>query len=503
MLAVVILPPSAPAQQYFPFGHHAADTDQDWRISLSELLRVIQFYNSGGYHGCLEETEDGFVPGVGTRNCCPHHADYLPDYWRLSPTELLRIIQFYHSDGLHWLANSEDGFAPGPGPDDSAAFAWHELEPAPGQLRQLELCDLNGDGRTDVYVNSETDGLAWWEADGEGGFTRHAIHGPVWGTLLIDFDGDGATDILGPWVYEVGAPWWRNEGAGTFVEADPLTGAAARACADALRTNTAYVVDLNDDGRDDFVAGGAWWRNEGGLEFTSFPLPDEIVEYQGAGGVRALHAADLDGDGDMDLLGVGVDWDSYHHIFLLERLDETQFAYRRLLPLTLESIDGTYEINVSQPGDLDRDDLVDFLARVVPRYDRDSPGDCRDPEKFVLFRNEGDAQFAEHDFGIPLYSYSQVTFSYVALIPHLIADMDGDGNEDILFGVYAPVSRLFHLGWWQETEEGRYRAGFILSGANLRFHDFNGDGLPDIAGVNAAGALGWWENRLGQEGLQP
>jgi len=29
------------------------------------LLRLIQFFNSGGYHACpAENTEDGFCPGV-------------------------------------------------------------------------------------------------------------------------------------------------------------------------------------------------------------------------------------------------------------------------------------------------------------------------------------------------------------------------------------------------------------------------------------------------------
>ena len=38
---------------------------QDWVISLSELLRIIQFYNSLGYHFCpTSGTEDGFCPGV-------------------------------------------------------------------------------------------------------------------------------------------------------------------------------------------------------------------------------------------------------------------------------------------------------------------------------------------------------------------------------------------------------------------------------------------------------
>ena len=34
----------------------------DWRISLSELLRLIQLYTLGGYHPC-EDGEDGYCPG--------------------------------------------------------------------------------------------------------------------------------------------------------------------------------------------------------------------------------------------------------------------------------------------------------------------------------------------------------------------------------------------------------------------------------------------------------
>ncbi|MFA6227594.1 MAG: immunoglobulin domain-containing protein [Patescibacteria group bacterium] len=44
---------------------HDADVDRDGIISLAELLRVIQFYNSGAYHACPEVgTEDGFCCGV-------------------------------------------------------------------------------------------------------------------------------------------------------------------------------------------------------------------------------------------------------------------------------------------------------------------------------------------------------------------------------------------------------------------------------------------------------
>jgi hypothetical protein len=46
-----------------PCQPHSADyNQQDLKINLSELLRVIQFYNIGEYH-CDHEGEDGYAPG--------------------------------------------------------------------------------------------------------------------------------------------------------------------------------------------------------------------------------------------------------------------------------------------------------------------------------------------------------------------------------------------------------------------------------------------------------
>ena len=43
---------------------YTPDTNVDGTIQLSELLRVVQFFNQGGYHACPGEgTEDGFCPG--------------------------------------------------------------------------------------------------------------------------------------------------------------------------------------------------------------------------------------------------------------------------------------------------------------------------------------------------------------------------------------------------------------------------------------------------------
>ena len=50
-----------------PCTRHSADfADPAWRITLPELLRVVQLYNAGHYHPCPDAdptTEDGFCPG--------------------------------------------------------------------------------------------------------------------------------------------------------------------------------------------------------------------------------------------------------------------------------------------------------------------------------------------------------------------------------------------------------------------------------------------------------
>jgi hypothetical protein len=97
----------------FSVSLHSADTNSDNVISLSELLRVIQFFNSNGLH-CDAGGEDGFAPGPGSTACAPHAADYAPQDWQISLSELLRIIQFFNSGGYHPCAEGEDGFCPGP-----------------------------------------------------------------------------------------------------------------------------------------------------------------------------------------------------------------------------------------------------------------------------------------------------------------------------------------------------------------------------------------------------
>ncbi|MCX8064603.1 MAG: hypothetical protein N3G21_05455 [Candidatus Hydrogenedentes bacterium] len=81
--------------------YHSADTNRNWKIELGELLRVIQFFNAGGYHCALSQSEDGYMPGddLSLRMCKPHLSDYSPQDWKIQLTELLRLIQFFNIGG--------------------------------------------------------------------------------------------------------------------------------------------------------------------------------------------------------------------------------------------------------------------------------------------------------------------------------------------------------------------------------------------------------------------
>ncbi len=93
---------------------HTADQNNNTVIELSELLRIIQFFNSGGFH-CQPGTEDGYAPGPGDQTCPRHASDYNPHDWRISLSELLRLIQFFNSGGYRTCGGTEDGFCPGVG----------------------------------------------------------------------------------------------------------------------------------------------------------------------------------------------------------------------------------------------------------------------------------------------------------------------------------------------------------------------------------------------------
>lgn len=102
-----------------PPPDYTVDQNGDQVIDVTELMRIIQFYNSGGYHCAADpgSTEDGLVPGTnpGSQACTPSSADLNGDFV-ISIDELLRVIQFYNAGHYFYcgdLSPDHDGFCPG------------------------------------------------------------------------------------------------------------------------------------------------------------------------------------------------------------------------------------------------------------------------------------------------------------------------------------------------------------------------------------------------------
>ena len=64
---------------------------------------------AGGFSSAYIAEVDGFS--------AYHDADYNPPNWKIELTELLRIIQFYNVGSYHIDPQGEDGFNPGPAPE--------------------------------------------------------------------------------------------------------------------------------------------------------------------------------------------------------------------------------------------------------------------------------------------------------------------------------------------------------------------------------------------------
>jgi hypothetical protein len=94
---------------------HSADTNADALVTLSELVRVVQLRNAGGYDCAAnpDDSEDGYLldaDGALSTGCPAHASDYLETDGVISLSELLRLIQLYNSGVIAPCESSEDGF---------------------------------------------------------------------------------------------------------------------------------------------------------------------------------------------------------------------------------------------------------------------------------------------------------------------------------------------------------------------------------------------------------
>jgi len=152
--------------------------------------------------------------------------------------------------------------------------------------------DVDGDGDVDIVSLREgSPASVWLNEKGRFVLVERTIDiGEGIGRLaLIDSDGDGDLDlfVLGR---TAKSALWENDGKGSFRKSRQEFNSATRVA----------VGDIDLDGKKDLVVGFAVWLNRGGGRF-------ENVQTISPGPASALELVDIDGDGDLDLLGAGLD----------------------------------------------------------------------------------------------------------------------------------------------------------------------------------------------------
>ena len=122
----------------------------------------------------------------------------------------------------------------------------------------------------------------------------------AYGVYIHDLDGDGDQDIIAASTYDDKITWLENNGA-----ADP-TFAATTIATSADGPRDVFVADIDSDGDMDIVAASreddtiSWYENNGAAD-PSFTGNDIATNADGA---RDVHVADMDNDGDLDIVSV-------------------------------------------------------------------------------------------------------------------------------------------------------------------------------------------------------
>lgn len=201
----------------------------------------------------------------------------------------------YRDNKIAWYENT-DGFGTFGAPQVITAAA--------SGARMVEAADVDGDGDLDALSTSFDDGtVAWYEnTDGAGTFGAQQLitsaADGAFGVCAADVDGDGDLDVLSASQVDNTVAWYANtDGLGTFGAQQVIT-------ASAVGARSVCAVDVDGDGDLDVLSAShfddtiAWFENLDGQ--GDFGVQQVIRN--NAARVNAVRSADIDGDGDLDIL---------------------------------------------------------------------------------------------------------------------------------------------------------------------------------------------------------
>ena len=335
----------------------------------------------------------------------------------------------------------------------------------------VRASDIDGDGDMDLVGSAYVQGdVSWWENSdtAPGVFISKTTldDGLVYaaGIHSADIDDDGDMDVLGTGAFQGEIALWRNlDGTGSsWQRVQIATGF--------LSAWSVYAGDMDGDGDMDVLGAAhqgdviSWWENING---SGTSWSEHIVEHP-FDGACSVFADDMDGDGDLDVLGAGRMADE---IVWWENTDGTGTAWIRRT--VREGFDGACSVLT---GDIDSDGDADVVGAAY---------------------NQSSIVWWENTDGTGLiWDEHTVDSLFTGAFSVFAADIDDDGLLD-LAGAARDDGQV---AWYRNvdgagTQWDRHVAGEAFEDATcVTAADLDGDGLPDIAGAAFIDdEIAWWK----------
>jgi hypothetical protein len=355
---------------------------------------------------------------------------------------------------------------------------WNQnnIETSFDEAHSVYATDIDQDGDMDVIgtAGGNDDEIAWWENDGSQSFTKQVIDttfNGAWGVYAKDIDLDGDIDILAAATTADDLTWWENEGSESCISVLCFTEHTIDGDFDGARN--VYAVDMDNDGDIDVLAVAnladdiTWWENTATFSFDPGWSATDIAT--SASGAQSVFAADMDGDGDMDIISAS---DGDDTIAWYENDGTADPSW------TASNIDtNADEAKSVFAADMDNDGDMDIISASM------------NDDTIAWYENDGESD--------PSWTASNIDTNAVSARSVFAADMDGDGDMDIVSASYSDST----IAWYENdgAADPSWAASDIAtsaSGAMSVFAaDMDGDGDIDILSASKLDdTIAWYEN---------
>ncbi|MGB3343045.1 MAG: T9SS type A sorting domain-containing protein [Aequorivita sp.] len=340
--------------------------------------------------------------------------------------------------------------------DGSGNFGPENLVALLNQTISVFAADLDNDGDVDILaISAPNKTVVWYEnLDGKGNFSpQKVISNQVDGAFSViaaDIDGDGDMDVVLASDF-LGLMWFENLGMGQF---------SGKKIIDSQIGNSRSVVavDIDGDGDLDILGNGTgsnkiyWIENLDGLgNFGPRQIIDSVGLY-----ANVVFAADIDGDGDMDVVFAS---NGDNEVAWYENLDGLgNYGPKRTITNTLSKAWTVYA------ADLDNDSDIDILATSVQTFG-------------------GEVVWFENLDGLGTFSEKKTISTEVQSPRSVIAaDIDNDGDMDVV----SASQNDDKIAWYKNATlgiaqpEGQNVLVYPNPTKGILFIDFKGHALQEV-----------------------